>query len=592
MKKLNNSLQFKIPFYTISSILVTNVITLGYLYFDFLSDFGNQFHSKLLVAVLLIVGVTGLISVLMYLYLKNNLLTPLKVVTDLTGKIGKDDFNYKFNLKKENEISTLINALEESSTKIKDHLYVLDNLPTPIIKIDKDYNIQFANKATAEFLKQKNKSDLLNKKCYDFFKTDHCNTENCALHRAMKFDKVYSAETTSHANSKDTPIMYTGTPTKNSEKEIVGALEYVVDISRIKEIQDYLKKNTEVLLEAMSKLSEGDLTVSVNPEKTDDDIGNLFEGFNATIKKFRQLITNVKETAHETVNASNQISATAEEMAAGAQEQNSQTHEIVSAVEQMNATIIDSTQNTGAVADTAQQVLDLANNGGKKVQETVKKMENIASVVSDAASNVQKLGESSEQIGDILKVINEIADQTNLLALNAAIEAARAGEHGRGFAVVADEVRKLAERTSNATQEISGMILNIQSEIKNSVETIKNGTTEAEEGKKLADAAGKAIEDITNSIVHAVEMINQVAAASEEQSSTFGQISQSIEMINQVTSESTMGIEQLARASENLTSLMENLEHLVSQFQLDENKNENFISFEQQENSQLAEAEV
>ena len=397
----------------------------------------------------------------------------------------------------------------------------------------------------------------------------------------MKNDRIESAETVSHACDRNLPIMYTGTPTKNEEEEIVGALEYVVDISRIKEIQDYLARSTKILLSAMEKFADGDLTVSVNPDKEeDDDIGRLFLGFNNAVKKIKAIITNVYEATLATASASTEISATAEEMAAGAQEQNAQTEEIATSVEEMNKTIIDSTKNTALVADSSNQVLQLASDGGEKVVETVEKMDNIATVVAEAAHNVQKLGQSSEQIGEILSVINEIADQTNLLALNAAIEAARAGEHGRGFAVVADEVRKLAERTSKATQEIADMISNIQEEMYNAVRTINNGTKEAEEGKELANQAGKAIAEITSSIDNTVEMINQVAAASEEQSSTFSQISTNIETISKVTTEATMGVEQMAKASEDLNQLTETLQNLISHFHLDDEKRANDVNFE------------
>ncbi len=169
-----------------------------------------------------------------------------------------------------------------------------------------------------------------------------------------------------------------------------------------------------------------------------------------------------------------------------------------------------------------------------------------------------------------LQVIDDIADQTNLLALNAAIEAARAGEQGRGFAVVADEVRKLAERTTKATKEIAEMIKQIQKDTSGAVSSMKLGTTEVEKGKLLAHKAGDSLSEIITGAEKVAEIINQVAAASEEQSGAAEHISKNIESISSVTQQSASGIQQIAHASEDLNRLTLNLQELVAQFKVDE----------------------
>jgi methyl-accepting chemotaxis protein len=168
-------------------------------------------------------------------------------------------------------------------------------------------------------------------------------------------------------------------------------------------------------------------------------------------------------------------------------------------------------------------------------------------------------------------VIDDIADQTNLLALNAAIEAARAGEQGRGFAVVADEVRKLAERTTKATKEIATMIKQIQKDTYDAVDSMNEGTKQVEKGKLLAERAGSSLKEIIVGAELVVDIVTQVAAASEEQSSASEQISKNIEGISSVTQESASGIQQIAHASEDLNRLTLNLQELVAQFKVDEN---------------------
>ena len=229
---------------------------------------------------------------------------------------------------------------------------------------------------------------------------------------------------------------------------------------------------------------------------------------------------------------------------------------------------MNSTENANMAASTAQEAGQKAKEGGEVVVETINGINRIANVVSESAETIQKLGNSSNQIGEIIQVIDEIADQTNLLALNAAIEAARAGEQGRGFAVVADEVRKLAERTTKATQEIAQMIKKIQDDTVGAVQAIEMGTNEAEKGKDLAQKAGSSLNDIIDNFERVSDIINQLAAASEEQSSASEQISSNVEAINRVTHQSADATQQISLAAENLHHLTDNLQQLVNSFKL------------------------
>jgi methyl-accepting chemotaxis protein len=205
-------------------------------------------------------------------------------------------------------------------------------------------------------------------------------------------------------------------------------------------------------------------------------------------------------------------------------------------------------------------------------------MNRIAAVVNQSAQTVKALGKSSDQIGEIIGVIDDIADQTNLLALNAAIEAARAGEQGRGFAVVADEVRKLAERTTKATKEIAGMIKQIQGETTGAVSAMEEGTKEVEQGKELAEKAGVSLKEIVEVSQRVTDMVAQIAAASEEQSSASEQISKNVEAISAVTGETASGTQQIARAAEDLNRLTENLQQLVGRFKLSNNGTQHSVA--------------
>ena len=338
--------------------------------------------------------------------------------------------------------------------------------------------------------------------------------------------------------------------------------------STIEEQHNYLSRSIDNILTEMDKFSQGDLTVQVIPERTNDEIGKLFLGFNTVVHNMNQILQAVTEAVHATASASNEISSSAEQMAAGTQEQSSQSREISLSVEEMTKTIFETTTIASKAANASKQSGNIAKEGGNDVEQTIYGMNRIADVVNKSAVTVQALGKNSDQIGEIVQVINDIADQTNLLALNAAIEAARAGEQGRGFAVVADEVRKLAERTSKATKEIAAMIKQIQKDTEDAVVSMKAGTQEVHKGKTLADKAGDSLKKIITYADDVVDMVNKVAASSEHQSLTAEQISKNIEGITTVTHESAQGVQQIAVAAEDLNRLTNNLQELVARFKI------------------------
>ena len=327
------------------------------------------------------------------------------------------------------------------------------------------------------------------------------------------------------------------------------------------------RKIGKPLKDMVQRLDNADLNTVLSLTRQ-DEVGDLTRSFDRFVATIKSTLLQVAEVSTAVASASAEISSSTEQMAAGSQEQTAQASEVASAVEQMTKTIIENSRNATATSGTAREAREAAQQGGDVVRETIDGMKRIAEVVSQAATTVQALNASSDQIGNIIEVIDDIADQTNLLALNAAIEAARAGEQGRGFAVVADEVRKLAERTTKATKEIAEMIKKIQQETIGAVESMEGGTGEVKKGITLAEKAGNSLGAIVLKSEKVTDMIAQIAAASEEQSSASEQISKNVEAISSVTAETAQGTQQIARAAEDLNRLTESLQQFVNRFHL------------------------
>jgi len=323
-------------------------------------------------------------------------------------------------------------------------------------------------------------------------------------------------------------------------------------------------KNTIAAINDVAE-GEGDLTKRL-PEESRDELGQLAHGFNAFAEKIRGIVVDMQNNSNVLNQAAEQTSVIASQSEATLSENQQETHQLATAMQQMSATLAEMANNAAEASRSVSEVQHQAESGRNVVQTSVEQISAVATVVDQAVEMMGTLNSDAESISSILDVIRGIADQTNLLALNAAIEAARAGEHGRGFAVVADEVRTLAQRTQESTQEIEQMIRNLQECTHSASATILEGKQLVAASVEQATRAGESFTAITGDIDEVADMNTQIASATEEQTTVVLTINENIEHINDASNQSAEGARQLADAGGRLKALADDSGHLLKQF--------------------------
>lgn len=261
--------------------------------------------------------------------------------------------------------------------------------------------------------------------------------------------------------------------------------------------------------------------------------------------------------------ASEELSAQVEQSERGTQDQASRVGETATAMEEMNATVLEVAKNAGETADVSEQAKQKAQAGAEIVDQVIGGMHRISKSSEELRNDMAELSNKAASIGTILNVISDIADQTNLLALNAAIEAARAGEAGRGFAVVADEVRKLAEKTMKATSEVGEAIQGIQQGTAKNVSNVEASAGIVTEVTELASRSGQALTEIVSLVDRASDQVRAIATASEEQSATSEEINRAVEDISRISTETAEAMRQSSQAVMDLSRQTQVLKQLI-----------------------------
>lgn len=332
--------------------------------------------------------------------------------------------------------------------------------------------------------------------------------------------------------------------------------------------RDALERHIEVMSRSIDDFAKGNLKVHIPTEVDNEQLQKLTLQFNRAVHELRSRFGGVLSTADQIGALLVTVQTLADVMVNAAQEQQQQTDNVASAMEEMSTTIEYNAGSAHQLEGQSRNNEALAVSGADVTSRTVGMIREAIRIVQDGAKEVERLGEASTRIATITRVIGGIAEQTNLLALNATIEAARAGEHGKGFAVVASEVQDLAERTAEATQQVERLIQQMQAQTQAVHSLMRHGAEEVVKGIDLADATLNALAEIRTSSEMMINSISQIAVASSQQSDAGAEISRNILVMRDVSLQNVDVLKDLAERIQELAAAEQNLRTHTQGFRL------------------------
>jgi methyl-accepting chemotaxis protein len=332
------------------------------------------------------------------------------------------------------------------------------------------------------------------------------------------------------------------------------------------------KDNTELndsvigLLQAVSKLSQRDLTVKV--PVTEDVTGPVADALNVLTDETSKVLQGVRTISEEVARASAKVKAQSDQVVEVASHEREEVMETASqlaeAARAMN-NIAELAENSNRIAENAINATQVAL---ETVNNTVGGINSIREIIHETEKRIKRLGERSQEISRAVNLINSISERTHILALNASMHAASAGEAGKGFAVVADEVQRLAENARDATAQISTLVNNIQVETSDTVSTMNNVITQVVDGSRLAEKAGEEMQRTRESTANLVASVQQIARNSVEQARVSGQLQLRADQIKASTLQTSEQLKQQNQQTNRLVQYAKGLLNAVQVFKL------------------------
>ncbi|WP_097460431.1 methyl-accepting chemotaxis protein [Mangrovitalea sediminis] len=334
-------------------------------------------------------------------------------------------------------------------------------------------------------------------------------------------------------------------------------------------VANRMVKPIRVVADTLTEIGSngGDLTRRLEVI-SEDELGKLAQGFNTFIAQLQSMTRDILDVANALDSRTKDVLAAVRVSADQSHQQQHKADLVATAAQQMGSTVQEIARNASDAADAARRTRDATENGSTLLRETTAHISEMSAAMAESSAAITGLGNDVASIGSVLDEIHNISEQTNLLALNASIEAARAGEQGRGFAVVADEVRNLAHKAQEATTSIREKIDNLEESARRTTMAMNQGKAITDNSVVSANRVNEAFQVIANASENIHQVTDQVAAATEEQTTASEEISRNIAEIAELSRATAHEVNKCAEAAAALQDLSDRLNAEMRRFRI------------------------
>jgi methyl-accepting chemotaxis protein len=485
----------------------------------------------------------------------NKMIENIKEILNEINKLKEDILDGYIDEKMESENlkgswSDMILNFNESLEVLSDNL---ENMPLPFISMGKDFEVKYMNKKALEFANITRNDLNYGKKCYDIFRNEHCQSQNCGTNKAIKLKSSYKAETEIGQNDNQKYIQYISNSILDKTGEVRSATEIIIDQSKIKKNEIFMEKVSKYQDKAVKKLQGniddlkfGKLSLVRGLDKFDKELESVATNYiqikdslNETISNLNSMLKEIFIVADQVATSSDEIAKASSSMAREITEQSAANEEIVANIEN--------------VQNMTQKNFDMVEETKKSSDESISYVNEGTMQMEEMLTVMNEINEASLEVSKIITTIQEIANQTNLLSLNAAVEAARAGEHGKGFAVVADEVKELARRSSKSAKETESIL--------------RTAIDKSARGKETAKRTKEAFINIKKSFDNVENFITKITESSQLFAEAINEITLGLQQLAISTETNTATVQENTAASEELASQADSLKGLIEKFE-------------------------
>ncbi|MBN2238690.1 MAG: PAS domain-containing protein [Dehalococcoidales bacterium] len=488
---------------------------------------------------------------------------------------------------------------DDSGNVNKQAVRWLDLIPTPVVAMDRNFTITYINQAGAGIVNSSPNS-CKGKKCYDLFRTKHCNSDNCGLSIAMRKDSTITSETIAQLPKGDVPIRYTGVSVRNKEGNVVGGLEYILDISEeinalngileivneategnlssrsdesqydgnyqkiLKGINDLLDIVSEPINETsdvLTRLAENDLTVRVKGNYR-GDLSKIKLAVNTVIDSLSALVSQIRTNADSLAAASEQLSKVADQAGQATQQIASTSQQVAKGAAEQSAALQQSSEGIDQLSKAIIQISLGAQEQAIGVERNVEIVNQVSSAVLQVSENAQVAAQGSHKASDAAE---KGADMT--IRTVEGMEKIRdtmgiASSTVQSLGEQSNEIGKIVATIDDIAAQTNLLALNAAIEAARAGEQGRGFAVVADEVRKLAERSSGATKEIADLISNIQKGVDEAVKAMEDGNHEVDSgyklatdAGESLSDILNTVKEVSLEVERISAASEELNAL-------------------------------------